>query len=61
MIFSLMVPSGNEYSESKSNQIPQPLYTYLFRSSFLANVTPPNRQSFNLKSEFKSGNHISNS
>ena len=54
------LPSGNENSERTSNLIPQPVYTYLSGSAFLANVTPPNEQSFKVKSEFKSCEHVSN-
>ena len=35
--------------------------TYLSGSAFLANLTPSNKQSFKVKSEFKSRNHVSNS
>ena len=32
---------------------------YLSQSSFLANLTPPNKQFFQVKLEFKSLNHVS--
>ena len=56
-----MLPLGNENSEPESNPIPWPLYTYLAGSVFLANLTPPNKQSYKLKSVFKFHDHISNS
>ena len=34
---------------------------YLSRSVFLANLTPSNKQSFKVKSEFKSHDNVSNS
>ena len=34
---------------------------YLSESAFLANLTPPNKQSSKVKSEFKSRDHVSNS
>ena len=43
MTFLLMLPSGNENSEHKSNSIPQPLYTYLSGSAFLVNSPPQNK------------------
>ena len=36
-------------------------YTYSSGSAFLANLTPPNKQSFKVKSEFNSFDHIPNS
>ena len=56
-----MISSGNKNFEGESNLIPKPVYTYLSGLSFLANLTPPNKQSFQVKSEFKSRNHVSNS
>ena len=44
----------------KENTIPYQLYTYLSRSAFLANLTPPNKQSFKVKSEFNFHDHASN-
>ena len=38
--------SGNKYSKRKSNPWPQPLYAYLSGPTFLANLTPPNKESF---------------
>ena len=61
MTFLPMLPSGNENSERESNLIPYPVYTYLSGSAFLTNLTPPNKQSFTVKSEFKSRDHVSNS
>ena len=61
MKFFPVLPSGNENSECKSNPIPQPVYTYLIGSAFLANLTPPNKQSFKVKSVFKPCDHVSNS
>ena len=34
---------------------------YLSRPALLANLTPPNKLSFTVKSEFQSRDHISNS
>ena len=34
---------------------------YLSGQTFLGNLTPPNKQSFKVKSEFKSHDHASNS
>ena len=34
---------------------------YLSGSAFLVNLTPPNKQSFKVKSEFKYRDHVSNS
>ena len=36
-------------------------YMYLSGSAFLAYVTPPNKQSFKVKSKLKSHDHVSNS
>ena len=52
MTFLPMLPSGNENSECELNPVPCPLHTYLSRSPFLANRTPPNKQSFKVRSEF---------
>ena len=52
---------GSEKSECKSNPIPKPLYTYLFGSAFLANLTSPNKQSFKVKSGVISHDHVPNS
>ena len=41
MTFLPTLPSGNENFERKSNPITLPLYTYLSRSAFLANLTTP--------------------
>ena len=58
-----MLPSGNEKFEHESNTIPipQPVYKYLSGSTFLANLKSPNKQSFNVKPEFKFRDHVSNS
>ena len=61
MTFLPALLSGNENSERKLNPIPQPAYMYLFESAFLANLTPKNKQSLKVKSEFKSRDHLSNS
>ena len=53
--------SGNENSEWESNPIPQQVHMYLSRSAYLANLTPPNKQSFQVKSEFEFYDHVSNS
>ena len=37
------------------------IYTYLSGSAFLANLIPPNKQSFKVKSEFTSRDDICNS
>ena len=34
---------------------------YLSGSAFLSKLTPPNKESFKVKSEFKSHDHVSNS
>ena len=52
MTFLPTLPSGNENSERESIPIPVPLYTYLSGSAILANLTPPNKQSFKVKSEY---------
>ena len=54
------IPSGNEFSEHESNPIPQPLYTHLSGSALLANLKPPNKESFKVRSKFKSHNNASN-
>ena len=59
MISLPTLPSGNENSECEWNPVPKSLY--LSRSAFLANLTPPNKQSFKVKSEIKSRDHITNS
>ena len=61
MKFLPILPSGNEISERKSNPIPQSLYTCLSESLFLANLIPPNKQSFKLKLVFKYRDYVSNS
>ena len=50
---------GYENAERKSNPIPQ--NTYLSGSAFLGYLTPPDQQSFKLKSEFIYRDHVSNS
>ena len=60
MTFLPMLPSSNENSERELNPIPQPVYKYLSGSAFLAHLRPPNKQSFKVKSEFKSCHHVSN-
>ena len=60
MTFLSMLPSVNKNSEQDSNAIPQPLYTYLPGLTFLANLTPSNKHSFKVKSEFKSCDHVFN-
>ena len=59
--FLSTLPSGNENSERESNPISWPLYTYISGSALLASVTPANKQSFKVKSKFKSHDHVSNS
>ena len=56
-----MSPLGNENWEWESNPIPQPLRTYLFGSSFLANLAPPSKEQFQIKLRFKSRDHVTNS
>ena len=58
MIFLPTIPSVNENSERKSFSILQPLYTCL--SGLELNLTPPTKQSFKVKSEFKSRDYGSN-
>ena len=53
-----MLTSGNEISQCESNPIP--VCKYLSISVFLANLTPPNKQSFKIKSVFKSHDHVPN-
>ena len=48
-------------SEKESNPVLQQLYAYLYLSAFLVNFTAPNKLSPNVKSVFKSLEHISNS
>ena len=51
MIFWPTLPPGNENLEQSSKPIQQSLYTYLSSgSAFSANLTPPNKQSFKVKS-----------
>ena len=40
---------------------PLPILPYLSASAFLDNLTPPNKQSFKVKLEFKSHDHVPNS
>ena len=54
------LPSGHENSERESNPIPEPVYTCSSGSEFLANLEPPNKQSYKVKSEFKSRDHVPN-
>ena len=61
MTFLPTLPSDNQNSERESSLIPQMVYTYLSGSTFLANVKPPNNQSFKVKSEFLSREYVSNS
>ena len=42
------LPSGNGHWEHKLNPIPEPL-SYISGSSFLANLTPPNKRCFKTK------------
>ena len=61
MAFLPILSAGNENSKCESNPIPYPLYKYFFRSAFLANLAPPNKHSFEQKSEISSRDHASNS
>ena len=54
MTFLPTLPSGDDNSERELNPIPQSPYIYLSGSGFLANFTPPNKQSFKVKFKFKS-------
>ena len=57
-----MLPWGNENTGHESNPIPKKTtYTYLSVSLFSANLTPPNKKSFTVKSVLKSHEHVSNS
>ena len=58
--FFTTLPSDNENFEREPNSVPEPLYTNLFNLAFLADLTPPNKQSFKVKSEFKSRDYASN-
>ena len=57
MTFFSILPSGNENSERKLNQLPYPVYTCLSGSAFLVSFTDPNKQLPNAKSAFKSPAH----
>ena len=48
---------GNENSKRESNSMPQPIYLYLPRSTFLVSFTDQNKQLPNVKSVFKSIDH----
>ena len=48
MTFLPTLPSGNGHWEHESNPIPE-LLSYISGSSFLANLTPRNKQSFKAK------------
>ena len=48
MTFLPTLPSGNGHWEHESNPIPEPL-SHISGSSFLANLTPRNKQSFKAK------------
>ena len=61
MTFLPTPPSGNGNSQRESNLIPQPVYTYLSESTFLSKLTPPDKESFKVNSEFKSLDHVSTS
>ena len=61
MTFLTQSNFGIEKSKRESNPISKLLYTYLYLSAFLANLTPTKKQSFKVKSEFKSQFHGSNS
>ena len=64
ILFSTLV-SGNENSEHDVNPIPYAIFIatmYVFICiRILADLTPPNKQSFKVKSEFKYRNHVSDS
>ena len=60
MTFLPTPPSGDENFERESNPTLEPLYTYLSASPFLANLIPPNKQSYKENSEFKSCSDVSN-
>ena len=51
---------GYEKSEQESNSLPYPELEYLSGSAFLVDLTA-NKQSFRVKSTFKSCDHLSNS
>ena len=56
-----MLPSDDKNSEPESNPMLYQLYLYISESVFLVNFTAPDKQSFRVKSVFKSRDHLSNS
>ena len=58
MTFFHTFPSANENSERESNPMAKLLYLYLSGSSILGSFTDPNKQSFKLKSVFKSRERV---
>ena len=49
---------GSKKSERELDPIPQPIYMYLSGLAFLVNLTPPDKQFLNVKSVFKSRDHL---
>ena len=58
MTFLPKLPAHNENCESASNPVPWPIYGYLSISAFLVTFTDPNKQLPNVKSGFKSLDHV---
>ena len=48
----------DERNKRWSNPVPHPVWKYLSESKYLFNLTAPNKQSFNVKSESKSRDHL---
>ena len=61
MTFLPTPSSGDENFERESNPTPEPLYTYLSASPFLANLIPINKQPYKENLVFKSCGDVSNS
>ena len=56
-----MLPSDNKNSEPESNSMQYQLYLHISESVFSVSFTAPDKQSFRVKSAFKSRDHLSNS
>ena len=61
MTFLPMLPPGKKNFERESNPHTITSIHIFIRISILANLTPPTKQPFKLKSEFKYHDHVSNS
>ena len=58
MKFYPVALSVNENSEQESNPMLYLLYLHLSRPAFLVSFTDPNKQLLNVKSVFRSPNHV---